>query len=323
MDKVSILTSACLLGVNCRYNGTGDVHKNAVSLLSEAVLIPICPEQLGGLKTPREPAELLKGQVIDRNGIDITGEFKRGAREVLSMARIWQCDYAILKERSPSCGSGFVYDGSFSKQLVSGDGITAAFLKEKGVYVTGESGIPKLMQKVKQDRKTVLETERLILRRLRRSDFKALCTILQDEQCMYAYEHAFSDEEVWEWLERQLVRYSEYGFGLWAVILKDTGKLIGQCGITMQQWDEKQIPEIGYLFARDWWHHGFGLEAAAACRDYGFQQLGMDILYSIIRDNNVPSQNLARRNGMKVCGRTIKHYYQMDMPHLIFSVKNT
>ena len=97
----------------------------------------------------------------------------------------------------------------------------------------------------------ILETERLALRRLEETDFDALAAILQDPQVMYAYEHGFSTEEVRQWLDRQLERYAEYGFGLWAVLDKTSGELIGQCGITMQDWNGRNVPEIGYHLRRD------------------------------------------------------------------------
>ena len=97
--------------------------------------------------------------------------------------------------------------------------------------------------------KRILETERLYLREMTISDFAALCKILQDEKAMYAYEGALDDEEAREWLDRQLVRYKKLGFGLWAVILKETGEMIGQCGLSMQPWQDRELLEIGYLFA--------------------------------------------------------------------------
>ena len=166
----------------------------------------------------------------------------------------------------------------------------------------------------------ILETERLYLRRLEQSDYFDLCKMLQDEEVMYAYEHAFSDEEVHEWLDRQLKRYEEYGFGLWAVILKETGELIGQCGLTMQECKGKQVLEIGYLFQKDYWHKGYATEAAVACKQYAFETLKAKEVFSIIRDNNIPSQNVAKRNGMKVVDQFVKHYYGMDMPHFVFSI---
>ena len=166
--------------------------------------------------------------------------------------------------------------------------------------------------------KTILETPRLLLREMTTSDLTAICRVLQDEKTMYAYEHAFSDEEAQAWLNNQLRRYREDGFGLWAVVLKESGEIIGQCGITLQDVNGEWVPEVGYLFERAYWHRGFATEAAIACKEYAFNVLGLDTVYSIIRDNNIASQNVAKRNGMTVCGRIVKHYYGMDMPHLVY-----
>ena len=166
--------------------------------------------------------------------------------------------------------------------------------------------------------KTILETPRLLLREMTTSDLPAICRVLQDEKTMYAYEHAFSDEEAQAWLNNQLRRYREDGFGLWAVVLKESGEIIGQCGITLQDVNGEWVPEVGYLFERAYWHQGFATEAAIACKEYAFSVLGLDTVYSIIRDNNIASQNVAKRNGMTICGRIVKHYYGMDMPHLVY-----
>lgn len=129
----------------------------------------------------------------------------------------------------------------------------------------------------------IFETERLFARKLTKDDFGSLCRILQDPEVMYAYEHAFSDAEVNSWLERQLKRYVTDGFGLWAVILKETGSMIGQCGLTMQDWNGKMVPEIGYLFEKAYWHRGYASEAAKGCKEYAFQSLKLPRVYSIIR----------------------------------------
>lgn len=169
--------------------------------------------------------------------------------------------------------------------------------------------------------KAILETQRLSLREMTKDDFPALCKILQDAEVMYAYEHAFSDDEVVAWLDKNLTRYEKDGFGLWAVVLKETGEMIGQCGLTLQNADDKEVLEVGYLFQKAFWHKGYATEAAIACKNYAFQVLGAKEVYSIIRDNNFASQNVAKRNGMKVCGQIIKHYYNMDMPHLLFKTE--
>ena len=153
------------------------------------------------------------------------------------------------------------------------------------------------------------------------SDYTALCKILQDKDVMYAYEHPFSDTEAQDWLNKQLARYENDGFGLWAVVLKETDEMIGQCGLTMQDIEGRQVVEVGYLFQKAFWHKGYCTEAAMACKEYAFERLNIDEVYSIIRDNNLPSQRVAKRNGMAVSGSFVKHYYGIDMPHLVFSVK--
>ena len=167
----------------------------------------------------------------------------------------------------------------------------------------------------------IMETERLYLRELCESDYGSLCQILQDEDVMYAYGHAFECEEVHQWLNRQLDRYQQYGFGLWAVILKENQEMIGQCGLTMQDIGNEQVLEVGYLFRKDFWHNGYAIESAKACKEYAFEMLGADKVYSIIRDNNVLSQKVAVRNGMIEVGEMVKHYNGIDMPHIIYCVE--
>lgn len=161
----------------------------------------------------------------------------------------------------------------------------------------------------------ILETERLYLRELIQADYNDLCKILQDEETMYAYEGAFSDREVREWLDRQISRYRRWGFGLWAVVLKESGEVIGQCGLTMQPWKGREVLEIGYLFQRAYWHQGYATEAARACRKYAFEVLDAGEVCSIIRDTNTASQKVALRNGMKAADRWTQHYRGVDMPH--------
>ena len=182
-------------------------------------------------------------------------------------------------------------------------------------------GIDKLKDKSKfLEVNMILETERLYLREMNQSDFESLCKILQDEDTMYAYEGAFNVDEVQEWLDRQIFRYQEWNFGLWAVILKETNQMIGQCGLTMQPWKDENVLEIGYLFERTYWHKGYAIEAAKACKKYAFEILKADEVCSIIRDTNIASQKVAIRNSMTIKDVWTKHYRGVDMPHYRYVV---
>ena len=145
---MNILVSACLLGIACKYSG-GD---NACPALLQALrqsghtLIPVCPEVYGGLPTPRPPAEICGQRVVTREGADVTAAYRRGAEAVLELARLTGAEAAVLKERSPSCGSGAVYDGTFSGTLTAGWGAAAGLLREQGIRVLGESRLEELLR---------------------------------------------------------------------------------------------------------------------------------------------------------------------------------
>ena len=136
---MTILVSACLLGCPCRYDGAAKADPRVLALMERHTLIPVCPEQLGGLPTPRLPSERREGGVFDRGGKDVTVQYRQGAGEVLRLARLYGCTHAVLKERSPSCGNGQIYDGSFSHVLVPGSGVAAELLAQNGITVLGES----------------------------------------------------------------------------------------------------------------------------------------------------------------------------------------
>jgi uncharacterized protein YbbK (DUF523 family) len=140
----SILISACLLGVACRYDGLSKPLDREIieKLRQQYHLILICPEIMGGLPTPRIPSEISSdGKVLRKDGEDVTENYIRGAKEALRLAEIFQCETALLKEKSPSCGAGKIYDGSFSKTLTDGNGITAELLQKNGIRIIGESKI--------------------------------------------------------------------------------------------------------------------------------------------------------------------------------------
>lgn len=164
----------------------------------------------------------------------------------------------------------------------------------------------------------ILETKRLLLRALTPDDWADLADILQDPVAMTAYEGPFSDAEVTQWLERQLARYAQDGIGLWAVLLRETGAFVGQCGLTWQEAGGERLLEVGYLFKRRHWHHGYATEAAAGCMRYAFETLRAPRVHSIIRDTNAASIRVAQRNGMRPAGRLCKQYRGVDMPHTIY-----
>ena len=144
--KEKLLISACLTGENCKYNGGNNYIAAVEHLKDRYELIMVCPEQDGGLSTPRESSERLGDRVVSKSGNDVTEQFARGARHALDTALHHGCKYALLKERSPSCGCGAIYDGSFTGTVIAGDGVTAELLKAHGITVYGESGIQELLR---------------------------------------------------------------------------------------------------------------------------------------------------------------------------------
>lgn len=138
--KERILVSACLLGMPCRYDGKSVSCQAVLRQIGQAELVPVCPEILGGLPTPRTPAERRGDAVVTRDGRDVTAEYLRGAQEALRLARLFGCTRAILKSKSPSCGCGPIYDGSFSGRLIPGEGVAAQLLRENGIEVCDEAG---------------------------------------------------------------------------------------------------------------------------------------------------------------------------------------
>jgi len=166
----------------------------------------------------------------------------------------------------------------------------------------------------------ILTTDNLFLRKLCDTDFDDLCEILQDKETMYTYEHTLSDEEAKGWYDKQIDRYQKDGFGLWAVVNKNTDDFLGMCGLTIQNINEIEYIEIGYMFKKKYWHHGYATEAAIGCKKYANDTLKAEKVYSIMRDNNIPSQNVATRVGMIKTGEVIKRYRNVDMLHFIFEI---
>ena len=165
----------------------------------------------------------------------------------------------------------------------------------------------------------VLETKRLILREMALYDVDDLLEVLSDPEAMQFYPQPFDRQMTQTWIERNIQRYAQHGFGLWALILKQTGKLIGDCGLVVQEVDGVEEIEIGYHIRRDLWGKGFATEAAQVCCDYGFSPLGFGKLISLINPANIASCRVAEKNGMKL----IKEIEWRDKPICVYAIERS
>lgn len=146
---MKILVSACLLGIDCRYDGGGNLVPEWLEVLKGHQVIPVCPEQLGGLTTPRPPAEIVSEaplRILTDTGADVTAAFQKGAEESLKLAKLLDADCAVLKERSPSCGVNHIYDGTFGRVKLNGQGLTARMLKQAGLPLYSEEELERFLQ---------------------------------------------------------------------------------------------------------------------------------------------------------------------------------
>ena len=163
----------------------------------------------------------------------------------------------------------------------------------------------------------ILETSRLVLREFENSDADALALVLSDSETMRFYPAPFDKAGVEQWIVRNQRRYAEHGYGLWAMLLKTSGEVIGDCGLTVQNIEGIDEIEVGYHVRRDLWGQGLATEAARACRDYGFARLEVDRLISLIRPENLPSRRVAEKNGMTIWKEIDWH----DLLHLVYAIR--
>ena len=163
--------------------------------------------------------------------------------------------------------------------------------------------------------RSILETERLLLRRLRPDDVDAIFAVIGDPIAMQYYPRTFERKDAEEWIERNLRRYAEHGHGLYAVVLKTSGDVIGDCGLVTQQIEGRPELEVGYHLRRDQWGHGYATEAARGCMEYAFGALDAPKVISLIRPENLPSRRVAERNGMQV-ERQVMH---SGLMHLMYA----
>ena len=136
---MKIAVSSCLLGIKCKYNGESNFNIKIDKLREKHTIVPICPEVLGGLSTPRVPSEIIGSKVINQNGVDVTLNYINGAKKALDILKENNIDVVILKSKSPSCGKDYIYDGSFTHTLVNGDGITTHLFKKNGIKIYSEN----------------------------------------------------------------------------------------------------------------------------------------------------------------------------------------
>ncbi len=139
MKKEKILVSACLLGTNCKYDGKNNINEKVIEYLKDKEVIPVCPEILGGLSTPRQPAEVFNNKVITKDGKDVTKKYIKGAEETLYIAKLLNIKKAILKSNSPSCGNYKIYDGTFRHNLIDKAGITSELLMNNNIEILNEN----------------------------------------------------------------------------------------------------------------------------------------------------------------------------------------
>jgi len=173
-----------------------------------------------------------------------------------------------------------------------------------------------------EDTLFITETERLKIRQLNMSDLDVLFKMMQKPEVMYAWEHSFNKRETREWLNQQLTRYQQDGYGYFAVLLKDSGKMIGQAGLLRSELDGESIVEVGYIFDDSAWGQGYAIEAAYACADLAFSRFGVGKLYATIRPENEASVKVAMKLGMKKTGSYVKIYQDKEMPHDIYVLES-
>lgn len=170
--------------------------------------------------------------------------------------------------------------------------------------------------------KCIIETERLVLRELSEADFPGVSRVFQDREATRFYDRVFTEEEIRQWFDIQFRSYREQGFGIWAVVQKISGKMIGHAGISVRHHDGSVIYEIGYMFEKEYWGNGYATEAAMACRDMAFDVFGLERVCSIIRFNNMASRAVARKNGMRIAEMIYRVTAGKVVPHYIYSMTN-
>jgi len=282
---VNLLISACLMGVKCRYDGQTKPLPCLRQLMDEYTLIPVCPEVLGGLPTPRVPAERIGDRVITRDGRDVTANYEQGAQEALRMAQMTGCATALLKERSPSCGSGVIYDGSFSDGLCPGDGVCGELLKKNGLNVLGESRVHELLP--------------LMVRKAEASDAPTVTRLALE---------LWPDNDPSELLEEMLSLFSNHDAALF--LLMASGEAVGfaQCQLRYDYVEGTDGSPVGYLegvyVQENFRRKGGARKLLSACEDWA-RERGCSEFASDCELDNTESLAFHLRAGFTEANRII------------------
>ena len=293
MPKLFVV-SACLAGQPCRYDGKAYPCEAVIALVDNGLALPLCPEQLAGLGAPRTPFELRAGKAWTRDGQDWTAALHNGSALALHQAQEAGCRVAILKARSPSCGVDRIYDGSFSKRLIPGEGVWAGALRQAGFRLFTEEQIADVRAP-----HLPLHTERLLLRQWRLEDLPLFAALNADPEVMAHFPATLRPDESDAFAERIRGLIAEHGWGFWAVERKADGAFLGFVGLHQPD-DLPFAPctELGWRLARPFWGQGYATEAARACRDFAFEALGIEELVAFTAVGNARSQAVMRRLGM-------------------------
>ena len=293
-----VLVSACLAGAPCRWNGEARPCAEALGLLREGRALPLCPEQLGGLPTPRESSEILGDRVLSRSGRDLTEVFRRGAEAALAMALASGCREALLKARSPSCGAGLIHDGSFSGRTTAGDGIFAGLLRAAGIALRTEEDAAEAAGPRPAPVPPEIRTERLLLRGLRASDAPALLAYRSDaEVARFQGFKPATLEDAARFIAEASGTFDVAGRWCQLGILAG-GELVGDLGIHFIGPENLQC-EVGYTLAPREQGKGYGREAVAGLLDFLFSALGKHRVLASVDPRNARSIHLLEALGFR------------------------
>ena len=280
---MKILVSACLLGHSCRYDGKSRPCQDVIDLIKGQDVIPICPEQLGGLSSPRPPCEIDTTcpvlRVLDNEGNELTDRFIRGSQRTLEIAREQQCTLAILKAKSPSCSGSYVYDGSFTRTLTPGSGVTTRLLRSQGIRVIDEeraAGCTEALFASSSETTPTLKTDRLVLRPITHDDAKSIYQYYKKPAVGFheGWAPHRTIDDTYTFIDR--IASGPHVFGIFQ---GRSGQAMGSVGLVKDAFRRNtDCLMLGFALGEPWWGQGFATEAALEVIRYGFEDLGLSLI---------------------------------------------